>query len=60
MQDVKFLKKKVMKLQSLEMLLVLVLGVHFGTFENFGHFNVAFLTNYKVYYKGGSGSSSQV
>jgi len=49
-----------MKLQSLEMLLVLVLGVHFGTFENFGHFNVAFLTNYKVYYKGGSGSSSQV
>lgn len=49
-----------MKLQSFEMLLVLILGVHFGSFENFGHFNVAFPINYRVYYKGGSGSSSEV
>jgi hypothetical protein len=49
-----------MKLQSFEMLFVLILGVHFGTLGIFGHFNVAYPINYRVYYKGGNGSCSQV
>jgi len=31
---------------------VSILGIHFGTLENFNHFNVTFTNRSKLYYKG--------
>jgi hypothetical protein len=49
------------KLQNFGTLLcVLILGVHFQTLGNFGHFNATFMNNHKAYYKGGNGDPYQV
>lgn len=49
-----------MNLQSFKTLHVPILRIHFGTFDSFGHFNVASMENHKVYYEERIDDTSQV
>lgn len=49
-----------MNLQSFKTLHVPILRIHFGTFDSFGHFNVASMVNHKVYYEERIDDTSQV